>query len=656
MKSFKQFFNQSLTLLGKVCNMNVDTNSFELELRSGDKITTYIGEQTYFKVLGNLDGLNYDRVEEPKVTPNNPVQYKMYKYIREGDKVYVQGLYLTHDNKEHFDAHQVILMHYLPSSFIFEEKTHWWLTQVRAMADAWLENLFGDIRDYEHTDFAKLYRTNLNIYGALTDDKTQEMATLSRLIYGLSSAYLLLGDPRMLSAAKAGVEFQTSAFKSGGSEGTFDFWAHARKPLQGGATTIYQSLNKDDYGSIPLYEQIYALAGLTQYFRITNDLVVLNDIQHTVNMFNLFYLDSKESKQKGFPGKEGYFSHIDPITRRPDSDALSNLKSRKNWNSLGDHIPAYLINLILALDPLPKDAGDEIDKLLKTCNEMLDLTTRLIIEKFPDDLSPYVNERFFADWEPDHEWGWQKNRAIVGHNLKIAWNLTRVANYYLSKGRNQDAQSAFKVAEKLGQAMEKAGLDLVRGGCFDAVERDPQDGRFVQCVWGNHKDFWQQEQGILAYLILYGYTGNELYKDLYRDICAWWNAFHLDHENKSIYFRVTDNGEPYIKGRGVAGYDIAGYHAFELNYLAHIYIRTYINAKPEHEVHFCLYFLPDENSDIYSINVLPDFMKPDTIEIVGIEVDGVPRDYIADKNFQIPIEPDERGKQFVIQFRNCCLK
>ena len=58
-----------------------------------------------------------------------------------------------------------------------------------------------------------------------------------------------------------------------------------------------------------------------------------------------------------------------------------------------------------------------------------------------------MNERFFADWTPDHHWRWQQNRAIVGHNLKIAWNLTRVASYYRSlaaeerrQGENSNAQ------------------------------------------------------------------------------------------------------------------------------------------------------------------------------------------------------------------------
>jgi hypothetical protein len=56
-------------------------------------------------------------------------------------------------------------------------------------ANEWLDDLFADRRTYEWDDFARLYRTNLNI-GQPMDDTVQECATLSRLIYGLSSCYL----------------------------------------------------------------------------------------------------------------------------------------------------------------------------------------------------------------------------------------------------------------------------------------------------------------------------------------------------------------------------------------------------------------------------------------------------------------------------------
>jgi hypothetical protein len=47
-------------------------------------------------------------------------------------------------------------------------------------------------------------------------------------------------------------------------------------------------------------------------------------------------------------------------------------------------------------------------------------SAKLILTKFPHtDNSPFVQERFFKDWTPDRTHGWQQDRAIVGHNLKV---------------------------------------------------------------------------------------------------------------------------------------------------------------------------------------------------------------------------------------------
>jgi hypothetical protein len=185
-------------------------------------------------------------------------------------------------------------------------------------------------------------------------------------------------------------------------------------------------------GSIPLYEQIYALAGLGNYYRISLDWEVLEDIRRTVRAFNDFYLDEKREDDPAFQGNGGYFSHIDYATMRPDRNQNPNNNLKKNWNSVGDHIPAYLINLLLSLDPQPVGGRQDLAGILDIARDMLERVTNLIIDKFPDPDPnvPYVNERFFADWKPDHTYSWQQNRVVVGHNFKIAWNLTRVANYY----------------------------------------------------------------------------------------------------------------------------------------------------------------------------------------------------------------------------------
>jgi len=655
-----KYFIQATTLMGIVEPSSGKANHFTIRSQTGDEYDIRVKEQTEFRSLMNLDDINNDRFVDPSHPPSNP-QENIATYLHEGMLVAVQATHQMQDDKSIFDGICVHILTTTDGEFLFEQ-THWWLNQIARLADEWLDDLFGDRRTYREDDFAELYRTNLNIIGLPTDDNIQEMATLSRLIYGLSSSYLLTGDERYLLAAGAGVRFQREAFLSLSHDGERCFWAYGRRRQKYGTQWKLLSENGDDFGSIPLYEQIYALAGLAQYYRITNDREVLEDIRRTVKTFNDFYRDCQQNNPD-FPGLGGYFSHLDYATMSPDSPALGPNRMRKNWNSIGDHIPAYLLNLLLALDPLPIDGEEDLAQFLNICREMLDDCVENIVSHFPDPdpKIPYVNERFYQDWKPEHDWGWQQNRAIVGHNLKIAWNLTRVINYYQSRGQLDKIDKPLKVATTLADKMLTFGLDRVRGGCFDAVEREPKNGMDFEFTWSSTKDFWQQEQGILAYLILYGHTAKAEYLQAAREMMAFWNLFFLDRNNKGIFFRVTDIGSPVIEGDygNKAGHAIAGYHSFELNYLAHLYIRSLVRAKIQADSSdFCLYFHIAPNHQRKSINVLPDYLPYGQVKIQGLTINGVARPVDNIHNFQIPLEdkdliPDQ-GCNLTVRFSNVC--
>jgi hypothetical protein len=327
------------------------------------------------------------------------------------------------------------------------------------------------------------------------------------------------------------------------------------------------------------------------------------------------------------------------------------------------------------LDPSPQSNNSVLDELLQTARSMLRRSTKLILKHFTDrDPSvPYVNERFNHDWRPDQEYSWQKDRAIIGHNFKIAWNLTRVANYCDTSAHNDamsgDVSSAqewrdlsrrcMEMADRLGRSMTLVGADLIRGGCFDAVERMPKNGQPVEFAWLNTKDFWQQEQAILAYLILFGHQSDQEFLEMARRTEAFWNLFFLDRPHLGIHFRVTENGlpmtDPAYNGRGGHA-DASGYHCFELAYLAHIYNRIYV--APQKDAHhrfendqtLCLYFHPKRGCDQESINVLPDFVQPNRLTIKAVRIDGMPR-RIADPNtFQIPLGPDDYDRTIAVVF------
>ena len=104
----------------------------------------------------------------------------------------------------------------------------------------------------------------------------------------------------------------------------------------------------------------------------------------TIDLFDRFYLD----RDKG-----GYFSHIDPVTLDPRAESLGPNRATKNWNSVGDHAPAYLINLYLA-------TGEE------RYADFLEYTFDTIAKHFPDyDDSPFVQEKFYEDWSHDQHAG-----------------------------------------------------------------------------------------------------------------------------------------------------------------------------------------------------------------------------------------------------------
>lgn len=321
------FFTQHLTVLGRVVSVDPDNATFILRCRSGDEVHVFTGPTTDFRVLRNLDLLDRDRVPNPggEGAPEpESLPERIRKYVRPESLIAVQGVFHEHDDDRRFEGRNVHLLHSETGRYLFEE-THWWLTQLARMADEWLDDLFGDRRTYELDDFAALYRTNLNILGlpAENDPDLQECATLSRLIYGLSSAYLLTGVERYFLAARAGVQYQRQTFRTLSHDGQYCFWAFGKRKGKYGTQIVVASENPDDRDTIPLYEQIYTLAGLAQYYRITADWEVLEDIRRTVTAFNAFYRDERDPTREWATGHGGYFSHIDYATMQPDSEALA---------------------------------------------------------------------------------------------------------------------------------------------------------------------------------------------------------------------------------------------------------------------------------------------------------------------------------------------
>jgi mannose/cellobiose epimerase-like protein (N-acyl-D-glucosamine 2-epimerase family) len=567
-------FRFSDLLAGRVSSPVNDQGMFRLTTADNREFRVTVDDNTSAEVLRNLEHPYLDATAHRD------------DMLTRGRQLFAYGVHYPQDSGMEFTAKRLIFLGAQADTYRFEEPD-WWIHQVDRIATFYRRAEFGtgpvDFRDY---------RTVLRLDGAKATSHVQETDTISRLVYGMASAYMLSGKDEYLDVAERGVEYLREHMRFVDPTHHVTYWYHGVEVRENRTEKkLFTSEFADDYDALPMYEQIYALAGPMQTYRINGDPEILRDAEGTINLFDNHFRDYKGG---------GYFSHIDPIFMDPRHPSVAPNDGRKNWNSVGDHAPAYLINLYLA-------TGRE------EYADMLERTFDTIVEHFPDDEhSPFVQERFNEDWSPDRSHTWQQDRAVVGHNLKIAWNLMRM-NSLRPKKAYQD------LAEKIARRMPEVGSDQQRGGWYDVVERTKAPGdRWHAFSWHDRKAWWQQEQSILAYLILAGITKNADYLQEARQAAAFYNAFFLDHDEGAVYFNVLADGMPYLLGteRFKGSHSMSMYHSSELCYLATVYTNLLVKDEP-----LTLWFKPLPGAE-RRMRVAPDLLPPGSVQIESVEIDG----------------------------------
>lgn len=584
-------FEFSDTIAGYVTEFDREKGVFGIRTTDGREYSIKLAANTYALTLRNLG--------EPPLYCTD----QLGELLEPDRYLFVYGTFYPQAGGHVFEAQIINFPGRKKEEFRFEEPD-WWCKQAESIANFFIKAQFGegDKIDYRQ------YRTSIDLTGGLVAGIRQETDTISRLVYGFATTFMLTGKDIFLEAAEKGTAYLRDHMRFYDLDENVVYWYHGIDIKGDYEHKVFASEFGDDYDAIPMYEQIYALAGPTQTYRINGDPSIMKDIKMTMDLFDRFFLDTKG---------EGCFSHIDPITLDPRCESLGANRARKNWNSVGDHAPAYLINLWLATgDPIYKD--------------FLAYTADCIVKYFPDyENSPFVQERFHEDWSHDKTWGWQENRAVVGHNLKIAWNLMRINNLVPN-------ETYVALAKKIAELMPAVGMDRQRSGWYDVMERELKEGEeFCRFAWHDRKAWWQQEQAILAYKILYGVLKDPEYLRLARESTAFYNTFFLDHIDGAIYFNVLSCGLPYLLGteRYKGSHSMSGYHSIELAYLAAVYTNLLNTKQP-----LDLYFKPLVNGFPDNIlRVQPDILPPGSARISEVWIDNNPSKNFNAENFTVEL-------------------
>ena len=574
-------FTFSDTVAGYVREWDAAARSFILVTPAGNDVAIHLTTATYARFSFNLGESYQDATGRIDALLAQPRQM-----------VFAYGTFYPNKNDgedARFEAQWLVFPSETPGEFRHESSA-WWTEQARSIGHSYLQWQFG--YPERPIDYAN-YRTFLNLAGHKKGDYLQETDTISRLVYGLSAAYMLTGEESFLTGADLGTRYLRDHMRFVDDDNQVVYWYHGIKVQGEKKQKLLTSEFGDDFYSIPMYEQIYALAGPTMNYRLTGDPDILWDIERTIALFRKFFRDEKQG---------GYFSHLEPLSLDPRAESLAHNRARKNWNSVGDHAPAYLINLYLA-------TGEE------QYAAFLEDTFDTIAKRFPDyENSPFVLERFFEDWSPDRAWGWQQDRSVIGHNLKIAWNLMRM---HALRAKPEYVA----LARKIGALMPEAGSDGQRCGWYDVVERVTKPaGKDFSFVWHDRKAWWQQEQAILAYHILAGTLGEPEHLRLARESAAFYNAFFLDHDDGGVYFNTLANGLPYLLGneRLKGCHSMSAYHSIELCFLSAVYTELLIRRRP-----MTLHFRPLPNGFRDRVlRVAPDLLPAGSVRLTACRVDG----------------------------------
>ena len=572
-------FTFSDLISGYVTSYDPIARKIELKTSDGRDYSLELNDNSYAKLTQNLGESWQDRTG------------LLTERLKPGQMIFAYGTFFPEDEIK-FEVNCITFPGDQSESYLHREKG-WWIKQVDEIANRYLTWQFN----WPNTEIDyRNYRTLVNITGMKDEsDYLQETDTISRMVYGMASAYMLTGKDEYLEAAEKGTEYLRDKLRFVDTDTGLIYWYHGLKVQNNNQEQkLLVSEFGDDYDCIPAYEQIYALAGPIQTYRLTGDPRILDDTERTIDLFEQHYKDHTNG---------GYYSHIHAVTLSAYEESLGRNKARKNWNSVGDHAPAYLINLWLATE-------EERYKL------MLEDTFDTIEKYFQDyDNSPFVQEKFYDSWEKDQSWGWQQNRAVVGHNLKIAWNLMRYYSIDPKKGYKE-------LAEKIAELMPQFGYDKQRFGWYDVVDRVVKPGqKFHRYAWHDRKAWWQQEQGILAYFILQGlFPDNKNYEKYADESAAFYNSFFLDNSDGGVYFNVLANGMPYLLGteRFKGSHSMSAYHSTELCFLSTIYIDLMTNKRP-----LDLYFSPLPGG--FKDNILrvsPDILPKGSVKLTGCEING----------------------------------
>jgi len=200
-------FTFSDLVMGYVEEFDATSDVVRVNTADGRPFELTLTIEVYAEMLRNLG------------EPYKDATGQMRDLLVPGQLVFAYGVFMPTDSGTRFDVKHLLFVGE-GGAYPFERRG-WWIHQIDQLADFYLRAEFGD-----EIDFAD-YRTTVTLEGAKQQTTRQEADTISRLVYGFASAFMLTGKDRYLEVAEAGTRYLREHFRWHDAGEGITYWYHA---------------------------------------------------------------------------------------------------------------------------------------------------------------------------------------------------------------------------------------------------------------------------------------------------------------------------------------------------------------------------------------------------------------------------------------------
>ncbi len=341
--------------------------------------------------------------------------------------------------------------------------------------------------------------------GHIYKDADKGSVLNARILWTFSSAFRVMKNPEYLKAAVTAKEYLLDHF--------FD-------TKYGGVFWLLDHRGEMKDGKKQIYAQAFAIYGLTEFYRITQDKLCL---EKAIGLFRLIEKYSYDVKL------DGYF---EAFTR--EWGALDDLRlSAKDANekkTMNTHL--HVLEAYTNLYRIWKN-----DKLKRQLKRLIDIFTDKIVNSQTFNLNMFFDE----------EWNDKTDLISYGHNIESSWLI-------------------YEAAIVLG---DKTVIGKVKNMCLGVAEASKEgimaDGSMIYERFfrtektDTDRHWWVQSETVLGFLNAYTLSGKEEYLDLSMAAWKFINDHIVDRQNGEWYWSVNEKMQPNLS-EDKAGFWKCPYH------------------------------------------------------------------------------------------------